>query len=111
VGVVFGVDFADAAVVLAIHVWGSIAVVHGVVSSQHLLVENLQKISLYRTLAGLCCNFVFNLALIPEFGARGAAWATVVAYFVATYSLVVFSATRQHALFMLSSPFVRGRAT
>ncbi len=110
VGVVFGASFADAAIVLAIHVWGSIAVVQGLISSQHLLVENLQKISLYRTLIGLVCNFALNLAFIPEFGARGAAWATVVSYFVATYSLVLFAATREHALLMMSSPFIRGRA-
>ncbi len=109
VALVFGRNFADAGLVLAIHVWGSIAVVHGITSSQHLLVENLQKVSLYRTLIGLGCNFVLNAALIPGFGAQGAAFATVVSYFVATYSLVLFGATRQHALFMMASPFRRGR--
>jgi PST family polysaccharide transporter len=109
VALAFGRDYADAAAVLAIHVWGSIAVIHGITSSQHLLVENLQKVSLYRTLLGLSCNFILNLAWIPEFGARGAAWATVASYFVATYSLVLFRATREHAVFMLTSPFTRGR--
>lgn len=110
IGLAFGTEFTDAAVVLAIHVWGSIAVVHGIASSQHLLVENLQKVSLYRTLIGLCCNFALNVAFIPEFGAKGAAWATVVSYFVATYSLFLFRSTRNHAFLMLACPFTRGRS-
>lgn len=108
VALAFGNDFADAGAVLAIHVWGSIAVVHGIVSSQHLLVENLQRISLYRTLIGLCSNFVLNLALIPTFGSQGAAWATVVSYFIATYSMGLFKTTREHTLYMISSPFRKG---
>jgi PST family polysaccharide transporter len=104
----FGRDFGDAAAVLSIHVWGSMAVIHGITSSQHLLVENLQKLSFYRTLIGLCCNLALNAALIPAFGAKGAAAATAVSYFVATYSLALFGATREHALYMLSSPFGRG---
>ncbi|HEY8359059.1 MAG TPA: flippase, partial [Ramlibacter sp.] len=108
VGLAFGRDFADAGGVLAIHVWGSIAVVHGITSSQHLLVENLQKVSLYRTLTGLCCNFILNAAAIPLFGAKGAACATVISYFVSTYSLVLFRTVREHALFMMASPFRRG---
>lgn len=105
IGITFGPDFSDAAAVLAIYVWGSIAVVHGIISSQHLLVENLQRISLYRTYIGLGCNFALNSWLIPLHGAKGAAAATVVSYFVATYSLLLFAATREHALYMISCCF------
>ncbi|GAB1232708.1 flippase [Ferrigenium sp. UT4] len=107
VSLLFGSDFAEAAPVLAIHLWSSIAVFLGGASSQYLLVENLQKISFYRTLIGLIVNVLLNLMLIPNMGAKGAAIATVASYFVATFSLVFFKSTRAHTTFLLSAPFTR----
>ena len=107
VSLLFGNDFAEAAPVLAIHLWASVAVFLGVASSQYLLVENLQKISFYRTLIGLVVNVILNLMLIPDMGAKGAAIATVISYFVATFSIVFFKSTRAHTSFLLSAPFTR----
>lgn len=105
VRLLFGDQFEDAAPVLAIHLWASLAVFLGVASSQHLIAEQLQVVSLYRTLIGLVCNVGLNLILIPEMGSRGAAVATVISYFAATFSLVLFRATRQHAIHMMTAPF------
>jgi PST family polysaccharide transporter len=107
VNILFGSEFSDAAPVLAIHLWASLAVFLGVASSQFLLVEQLQKISFYRTLIGLVCNVVLNLLLIPEMGAKGAAIATVVSYFVSTLSVVFFKRTRSHTTLLLLAPFLR----
>jgi O-antigen/teichoic acid export membrane protein len=104
VNVLFGQDYLDAAPVLAIHLWASIAVFLGMASSQHLLVEQLQIISFYRTLIGLICNVPLNFVLIPEMGAKGAAIATVISYFIATFSLVFFKSTREHSFYLLLSP-------
>lgn len=106
VSLLFGKEFSDAAPVLAIHLWASIAVFLGMASSQHLLVENLQKISFYRTLIGLTCNVVLNIILIPDMGAKGAAIATVISYFIATFSLLLFTSTRNHAMLLITSPIV-----
>jgi PST family polysaccharide transporter len=103
----FGQEFKDAAPVLAIHLWASVAVFLGMASSQHLLVEQLQKISFFRTLIGLLCNVVLNYLLIPSMGAKGAAIATVISYFIATFSLALFKATRNHTLYLLLAPFGR----
>lgn len=103
--ILFGVKFAEAAPVLAIHLWASLAVFLGIASSQYLLIEQLQRISLYRTLIGLICNIVLNLILIPDMGARGAAIATVISYFIATFSLFFFKSTRAHTMHLLAAPF------
>jgi len=105
VGLLYGEDFHAAAAVLAMHLWASIAVFLGVASSQYLLVEQRQDISLYRTLIGLVCNVALNLVLIPGMGAMGAAIATVVSYFVATFSMVFFRSTRGHTVHLLLAPF------
>lgn len=107
VSILYGAEFREAAPVLAIHLWASIAVFLGVASSQYLLVEQLQKISFYRTLIGLVCNIALNLILIPRMGALGAAIATVVSYFVSVFSLVFFKSTRAHTIYLLMAPFAR----
>jgi len=107
VSILYGAEFKEAAPVLAIHLWASIAVFLGVASSQYLLVEQLQKISFYRTLIGVACNIALNLMLIPRMGAMGAAIATVGSYFVATFSVVFFKSTRAHTIYLLTAPFTR----
>jgi PST family polysaccharide transporter len=42
---------------------------------------------------------------IPIMGAVGAAIATVISYFVATFSLIFFKATRSHAIFLMTANF------
>lgn len=107
VGILYGPTFGEAAPVLAVHLWAGIAVFLGVASSQYLLAENLQKISFYRTLIGLVCNIALNLVLIPTQGAMGAAIATVISYFIATFSLVFFKSTRSHTVYLLTALFAR----
>lgn len=107
VSILFGSEFAEAAPVFAIHLWASIAVFLGVASGQYLLVEQLQKISFYRTFIGLVCNILLNLILIPSMGAKGAAIATVISYFAATLALIFFKSTRAHTAYLLSAPFTR----
>ena len=107
VSLLYGVQYQEAAPVLAIHLWGSVGVFLGIASSQYLLIEHLQKISFYRTFIGMICNVILNLLLIPSMGAKGAAIATVISYLLATFSLVFFSATRNHVIYLLMAPFVR----
>ena len=107
VSFLYGNEFDKAAPVLAINLWASVAVFLGVASSQHLLVNGWQKISFYRTLIGMACNIILNFMMIPSMGAVGAAIATVISYFVATFSLVFFKVTRKHVVCLMLAPFVR----
>jgi len=85
----FGANFSESSAVLRVHIWAAIAVFLGVASSQYLTNEGLQKLSLYRTLAGLVLNILLNLLLIPVYGALGAAIATLISYFFATFSIMI----------------------
>ena len=106
VSLLYGDGFEEAGPVLAVHVWAAIPVFLGVASSQFLLAENLQMLSLARTLLGLVVNLVLNLLLIPSFGAIGAAAATLVSYTVATMAIGLDNRSRGHAAGMLRAPFV-----
>lgn len=100
----YGESFASAGPVLAVHVVGTVPVFLGVASSHFLIAERMQMISMYRTVIGLIANFALNLILIPMHGAMGAAIATVISYFIATFSVALFPASRVQAWHLLASP-------
>ena len=100
----FGSDYAGAADILAVHIWASVFVFMRALASKWLLAEGLLKFSLLSHGLGALTNILFNWWLIPAFGGLGAAWATLIAYIVA--SIVVFymvASTRPMAVIMTKS--------
>lgn len=95
VELLYGKDYNQAAKVLIIHIWSGVFVFLGVASSNWLISENLQKYSLINTIIGAFLNVVLNYLFIPIIGISGAAWATLIAYFVSAYlSLFFWEKTR-----------------
>lgn len=91
----YGVEYYQAGKVLMIHIWAGIFVFIGVASGKWLLVENLQIISIVNTAFGAIVNIVLNYIFIKKIGVEGAAWATLVSYFLAAYlSLCFWKKTR-----------------
>lgn len=103
VGLLYGQQFAASSDVLRLHAWTSVAVSWGVASSQFLLLHNRQAVSLARTAVGLLSNVSLNFLLIPAYGAEGAAMATLISYFAATFSIALHRPSRGHAWVMISS--------
>lgn len=81
----FGEAYAASGIVLAIHIWAAVFVFLGVASGKWFLAENRQILSFQRTALGLVVNVILNFLLIPDFGAVGAAIATVAANAAAAY--------------------------
>ena len=94
ISLTFGSQYVGAGPVLAVYIWAGVAVFLGVASEQYLLAENLTKVSFMRTALGGVLNVLLNLYLIPRYGIIGSAWATLISYFVATFSLIVFRKSR-----------------
>ena len=103
---VYGEQFDGAGVMLSIHIWSGIFVFLGSASGQYLLAEGFTMISFYRTAIGAIANILLNLWLIPMYGGLGASAATLIAYFVATFSILLYSKTRQQGLMVLKSLFL-----
>jgi PST family polysaccharide transporter len=76
----FGSRFAEAGPILAVHIWAALFVFWGVAQAPWNITEGLQRLALYRTVAGAVINVVLNLVLIPRYAGMGAAIATVIAY-------------------------------
>lgn len=109
VSLLLGEQMAESAAILSIHVWGGLFAAMRALLSRWLLLEDLIRVSLWTTLCGAVANVGLNLLLIPEYGGRGAAVATLLSYAVAGYlSLFFLGRTRPIALKMtwaLALPF------
>jgi len=102
----FKPQFASAAPVLAVHVWGSIFVFLGVASSQFLITEGYNKLTFIRTGFGAIVNIVLNFMLIPKMGMMGTAIATVIAYFSSAFVILFIPKTHKQGIMMLKSLFL-----
>jgi len=101
--VLYGNAFSPAAEVLSIHIWAGVFVFLGVASSQYLIAENYTRISFYRTFIGAIVNVILNIVLIPKYGVNGAASATLISYFAATFSMGFIAKTKRQVVLMLKS--------
>ncbi len=99
----YGSSYGQSAKVLQIHIWAGLFVALGVASSSWLLSENLQLLSLYRTLVGAIINISLNLYLIPKYGIFGAALATLISYSFVIFSMAIFKKTRHHFYLMVKA--------
>lgn len=99
----YGVEYLQASKVLAISIWAGVFVFLGVASGRYLLTENYTKIAFLRALIGACVNILLNLLLIPTFKIEGAAFATLISYFIAVFFIVFIPDVNRQALLMVRS--------
>jgi len=78
----------------------------GSASGQYLIAEGYFKLSMLRTGIGAIVNIILNLFFIPAYGIIGAAYATLIAYAVATFFILFIPKTRQQGIMMLKSLFL-----
>jgi PST family polysaccharide transporter len=97
-------EFAAAANILIVHVWCGLFVAINTASSYHFTYEKQTRITLFKTGIGAATNVALNLLLIPKIGGIGAAWATIISYFiVALPSNYPFAAGRPMARLFVNS--------
>ena len=107
--ILYGTDFQEAADVLRIYIWAGVFVTLGIANSKWLIAENLQRYLFIRTILGALLNVGLNLWLIPIYGIKGAAIATLVAQgTVGFLSLSFFKKTRHNFLFAAKSLSIYG---
>lgn len=90
ISILYGAEYLEAANVLTISIWAGTFALIGTARSVWLVNEGLQRYSMTYTSAGFIINLVLNLILIPVWGAYGAAFATLVAQFVANVVILAF---------------------
>ncbi len=80
VRLIFGRAYLAAVPSLAVLVWSTAFVYAAVCGGSLLISLGHERISLFINAVAAALNVFLNLQMIPRWGARGAAWATVVTY-------------------------------
>ena len=100
---IYGNKYEGAGTMLSIHIWSGIFVFLGIASSQFLIAEGYTKIALQRTTIGALVNVLLNLWLIPLYGGIGTSVATLIAYAISTFYILILPKTRHQGMMMLKS--------
>jgi O-antigen/teichoic acid export membrane protein len=110
IDVLYGHDYALSATVLTIHVWAGLIVAISAVNGKWLLTEGLQLYGLFYTVIALIVNVSLNFILIPDYGVKGAAWATVSAQFIPLLAQFMLPKARRNILITIKALAIIFRA-
>lgn len=102
----FGDSFKESSVVLSIHILSSPFVFLGVASGHYFIIENKLLLGFYRTLIGLIINLSINFILIPNYGATGAAVATLISQAFAAWLFDFFQPSTKEMFKMKTNAFL-----
>ncbi|MTJ14888.1 flippase [Anabaena sp. UHCC 0187] len=104
VALLYGPGYEEAGLILTTHIWTGIFVSSGLVRSLWTTTEGFMKFALASTTIGAVINVVLNYFFIKTYHGLGAAIATVIAQFFASYaSNLFFKPTRKIFIYQTKS--------
>ena len=106
ISLLYGADYHSAGLILSVHIWAGVFVFTGVGTNNLMIIKNLQKFVLIKTIAGAFINIGLNFLLIPEYGALGASIATLISYGLQAYVLNLFFQPARFVFNLQSKSFV-----
>lgn len=99
----FGEQYEGSGKVVQIFGFSLYATFLSVATGKYLITENFLKIILTRSLLGLSTNIFLNWLWIPSYGYVGAAYASLVSYFIPLVVLVFFDSGRRQLLLLFKA--------
>lgn len=93
IGILYGPEYAEAGLILSLHIWGGVFVFMRAILSKWLIIEDLLIYSLLTHGTGALLNVILNLWAIPAYGILGATVATLISYAASSYLTLLFSPT------------------
>lgn len=104
INIFYNDSYFESSDVLIIHIWSSVFIFMRAAFSRWILIENELMFSIVTQGAGAIINIVLNFILIPVYGVKGAASATLISYAFASFiSLLFHKKTRPVFIIMLKS--------
>jgi O-antigen/teichoic acid export membrane protein len=82
---IYGSEYRGAVGVLQVYIWSSVFVFLIIATSSYLIAENKTIFLLFRNVLGMLVNVTLNWLLIPVYGIKGSAFATLIAYLFTAY--------------------------
>lgn len=102
----YGNKYIGTEEILNIYIFSFIFVSIGISSYQWIITENLQRLFTINTILGAIVRIFSNIILIKKYGIKGAAYATVLSYFVSSYlGLLLWNKTRKNFWLITKSIF------
>lgn len=98
----FGLQYKDSSDITKIYAWISIFYFLSSASGRWYINEGLQIYALTRNLLGLFIGVALNFILIPIYGVKGSAFATLIAYIGASYIFDAFSSKTRISFYQKS---------
>ncbi|BCD98324.1 flippase [Marinagarivorans cellulosilyticus] len=86
----YGVEYIGSSAVLTVYALTTVFVYLGIANGRWLVAQGMERFALFRTGIGLVINIGLNTFLIPLWGIKGAAIATLVSQFFASYFVFLF---------------------
>lgn len=90
IALIYGDEYHDASSIIGLLMWSGVLSSMGAVSSRYYNVEGMEQKFATRTVFSALLNILLNYLLIPVYGIKGAAIATLISAFVANYLLDIF---------------------
>jgi len=90
IAIAFGGAYIESAEIVNIVIWTGIFSAIGSVSARYFIAEEMEQKFAFRTAVAALLNVILNLALIPVYGIKGAAVATLFCTFFANYLMDYF---------------------
>ena len=101
----YGAAYAEAGLILSIHIVAAVFVFQGVGISAAMVIEQRTRLLWWQTLAGVLCNIALNSVLIPLYGAAGAAVALVLSQLFVNYGVLALWSETRHLFNMETKAF------
>jgi O-antigen/teichoic acid export membrane protein len=106
INILYGSAYSQAGSVLMIHIWAGVFVSLGVARGNWLMVENLQKLSLYFSGMAAVANVIGNLLLIPVYGIYVAAFTSLISFGLSVIVAPYFIKETRRSVAMLLKAFL-----
>jgi len=97
---IFGQEYKSAGQILTIHIIGIIFMYNAALRSSYLTIASLQKVIMLTSVSAAFINIILNYYLIPHYGAKGAAFATVLTQFLSLLLFNVLFKSSRHLFYM-----------
>lgn len=107
ISIFFGEQYSVSSNILKIHIWAAIFIFMRAVFSRWILIENVLIFSLFTQGFGAFINVLLNYFWINEYGAIGAAYATLFSYASSSFiALLFYKKTRPIFLMMCKALYL-----
>ncbi len=104
--VLYGTQYFESIQIFQIHLFSNIFAFIGGATHQWYLASGYSKLTFHRVLGGAMLNVILNSILIPIYGNKGAAIATLISYFYVGIIAMYFNKKSRENFFLFINSLV-----